>query len=188
MAEEKTTAKPGRRKQTAPGAEARASPQTQDAKTQEILEQARQEEKPAWEVAEQVVLLPLDKLRPFKNHPFKVQDDDELMQDTIDSIVVGGIINPILVRPMEDGQFEVVSGHRRFRASELAGLHFQNTSDRCGSSPVPAVERHRKAEAVAELGGISDEQYAPVYDDSHAYTSGFHHHECDPLRCRCSTV
>ncbi len=123
MADEKTTAKPGRRKQTAPGAEARASPQTQDAKTQEILEQARQEEKPAWEVAEQVVLLPLDKLRPFKNHPFKVQDDDELMQDTIDSIVVGGIINPILVRPMEDGQFEVVSGHRRFRASELAGLH-----------------------------------------------------------------
>ncbi len=123
MADEKTTAKPGRRKRTAPGAEARASPQTQDAKTQEILEQARQEEKPAWEVAEQVVLLPLDKLRPFKNHPFKVQDDDELMQDTIDSIVVGGVINPILVRPMEDGQFEVVSGHRRFRASELAGLH-----------------------------------------------------------------
>lgn len=123
MADEKTTAKPGRRKRTAPGAEARASPQTQDTKTQEILEQARQEEKPAWEVAEQVVLLPLDKLRPFKNHPFKVQDDDELMQDTIDSIVVGGVINPILVRPMEDGQFEVVSGHRRFRASELAGLH-----------------------------------------------------------------
>lgn len=123
MADEKTTAKPGRRKRTAPGAEARASPQTQDAKTQEILEQARQEEKPAWEVAEQVVLLPLDKLRPFKNHPFKVQDDDELMQDTIDSIMVGGVINPILVRPMEDGQFEVVSGHRRFRASELAGLH-----------------------------------------------------------------
>ena len=123
MADEKTTAKPGRRKKAVSGTEARASPQTQDAKTQEILEQARQVEKPAWEVAEQVVLLPLDKLRPFKNHPFKVQDDDELMQDTIDSIMVGGVINPILVRPMEDGQFEVVSGHRRFRASELAGLH-----------------------------------------------------------------
>lgn len=123
MADEKTTAKPGRRKKAVSGTEARASPLTKDAKTQEILEQARQEEKPAWEVTEQVVLLPLDKLRPFKNHPFKVQDDDELMQDTIDSIVVGGVINPILVRPMEDGQFEVVSGHRRFRASELAGLH-----------------------------------------------------------------
>ena len=123
MADEKTTAKPGRRKKAVSGTEARASPQTKDAKTQEIREQARQEEKPAWEVTEQVVLLPLDKLRPFKNHPFKVQDDDELMQDTIDSIMVGGVINPILVRPMEDGQFEVVSGHRRFRASELAGLH-----------------------------------------------------------------
>lgn len=123
MADEKTTAKPGRRKKAVSGTEARASPQTKDAKTQEILDQARQEETPAWEVTEQVVLLPLDKLRPFKNHPFKVQDDDELMQDTIDSIMVGGVINPILVRPVEDGQFEVVSGHRRFRASELAGLH-----------------------------------------------------------------
>ena len=123
MADEKTTAKPGRRKKAVSGTEARASPQTKDAQTQEILDQARQEEKPAWEVTEQVVLLPLDKLRPFKNHPFKVQDDDELMQDTIDSIMVGGVINPILVRPVEDGQFEVVSGHRRFRASELAGLH-----------------------------------------------------------------
>jgi len=123
LADEKTTAKPGRRKKAVSGTEARASPQTKDAKTQEILDQARQEEKPAWEVTEQVVLLPLDKLRPFKNHPFKVQDDDELMQDTIDSIMVGGVINPILVRPVEDGQFEVVSGHRRFRASELAGLH-----------------------------------------------------------------
>jgi len=123
LADEKTTAKPGRRKKAVSGTEARASPQTKDAKTQEILDQARQEETPAWEVTEQVVLLPLDKLRPFKNHPFKVQDDDELMQDTIDSIMVGGVINPILVRPVEDGQFEVVSGHRRFRASELAGLH-----------------------------------------------------------------
>jgi len=123
LADEKTTAKPGRRKKAVSGTEARASPQTKDAQTQEILDQARQEEKPAWEVTEQVVLLPLDKLRPFKNHPFKVQDDDELMQDTIDSIMVGGVINPILVRPVEDGQFEVVSGHRRFRASELAGLH-----------------------------------------------------------------
>ena len=67
------------------------------------------------------MLLPLDRLRPFKNHPFKVNDEDELMQDTIDSIMAGGVINPILVRPAEDGKFEVVSGHRRFRASELAG-------------------------------------------------------------------
>ncbi len=122
MADEKTTAKPGQRKRTAPGTEARASPKTKEAKTKGILEQAKQEQKPDWEVAEQVVLLPLDKLQPFKDHPFKVKDDDELMQDTIDSIMVGGVINPILVRPTQEGGFEVVSGHRRFRASQLAGL------------------------------------------------------------------
>lgn len=131
MAEEKDTAAPakrtagktGRRKKPEADHAARAAPQDKDtgSKAQEILEQARTEPKPEWEVAEQVVLLPLDRLRPFKNHPFKVSDEDELMQDTIDSIMAGGVINPILVRPAEDGKFEVVSGHRRFRASELAG-------------------------------------------------------------------
>lgn len=131
MAEEKDTAAPakrttgktGRRKKPEAEHAARAAPQDKDtgSKAQEILEQARTEPKPEWEVAEQVVLLPLDRLRPFKNHPFKVSDEDELMQDTIDSIMAGGVINPILVRPAEDGKFEVVSGHRRFRASELAG-------------------------------------------------------------------
>ncbi len=72
-------------------------------------------------VAEQVVMILLDQLKPFKDHPFKVRDDDELMQDTIDSIMADGVINPILVRPTQDGRFEIVSGHRRFRASELAG-------------------------------------------------------------------
>ena len=131
MAEEKDTAAPakrtagktGRRKKPEAEHAARAAPQDKGtgSKAQEILEQARTEPKPEWEVAEQVVLLPLDRLRPFKNHPFKVNDEDELMQDTIDSIMAGGVINPILVRPAEDGRFEVVSGHRRFRASELAG-------------------------------------------------------------------
>lgn len=131
MAEEKDTAAPakrtagktGRRKKPEAEHAARAAPQDKDtgSKAQELLEQARTEPKPEWEVAEQVVLLPLDRLRPFKNHPFKVNDEDELMQDTIDSIMAGGVINPILVRPAEDGKFEVVSGHRRFRASELAG-------------------------------------------------------------------
>ena len=131
MAEEKDTAAPakrtagktGRRKKPEAEHAARAAPMDKDtgSKAQEILEQARTAPKPEWEVAEQVVLLPLDRLRPFKNHPFKVNDEDELMQDTIDSIMAGGVINPILVRPAEDGKFEVVSGHRRFRASELAG-------------------------------------------------------------------
>lgn len=109
MAEEKDTAalakrtagKTGRRKKPEAEHAARAAPQDKDtgSKAQELLEQARTEPKPEWEVAEQVVLLPLDRLRPFKNHPFKVNDEDELMQDTIDSIMAGGVINPILVRP-----------------------------------------------------------------------------------------
>ena len=118
---EETAKKPVRKRKTAAVQEARASPQTKDDKTQEILDKAKAEPKPDWQVAEQVVLIPLEQLKPFKNHPFKVRDDDELMQDTIDSIMAGGVINPILVRPTEDGKFEVVSGHRRFRASELAG-------------------------------------------------------------------
>ena len=118
---EETAKKPVRQRKTAAVQEARASPQKKDDKTQEILEKAKAEPKPDWQVAEQVVLIPLEQLKPFKNHPFKVRDDDELMQDTIDSIMAGGVINPILVRPTEDGKFEVVSGHRRFRASELAG-------------------------------------------------------------------
>ncbi len=108
-------------KEQAMSHEARASPPPKDTRVQEMLEKARAEPKPEWEVAEQVVRIPLEQLKPFKNHPFKVRDDDELMQDTIDSIMVGGIINPILVRPTDDGKFEVISGHRRFRASELAG-------------------------------------------------------------------
>ncbi len=118
---EETAKKPARQRKTMAVQEARASPKTKDEKAQEILEKAKSEPKPDWEVAEQVVLIPLEQLKPFKNHPFKVRDDDELMQDTIDSIMAGGVINPILVRPTEDGKFEVVSGHRRFRASELAG-------------------------------------------------------------------
>ena len=118
---EETVKKPARQRKTAAVQEARASPKTKDEKAQEILEKAKAEPKLDWEIAEQVVLIPLEQLKPFKNHPFKVRDDDELMQDTIDSIMAGGVINPILVRPTEDGKFEVVSGHRRFRASELAG-------------------------------------------------------------------
>lgn len=129
MAEEKEPAAPSvetakksiRRKKSEATREARASPKSKDERTKEILAKAESEPKPEWEVAEQVVIIPLEQLKPFQNHPFKVRDDDELMQDTIDSIMAGGVINPILVRPTKEGQFEVVSGHRRFRASELAG-------------------------------------------------------------------
>lgn len=69
---------------------------------------------------ERVQSLPLDKLEPFPNHPFKVIDDDK-MQETVESIKERGVLVPILVRPKNDGNFEIVSGHRRHHASLLAG-------------------------------------------------------------------
>ena len=74
------------------------------------------------QTTEQILNLPVEKIRPFDNHPFQVNDDDELMQQTIDSIMQVGVLNPVIVRPMEDGGYQMVSGHRRLRACELAGI------------------------------------------------------------------
>ena len=70
---------------------------------------------------EQVQQIPLSEIRPFKNHPFKVTDD-ELMQQTIDSIMQVGVLNPAIIRPAPEGGYEMVSGHRRLHAADLAGL------------------------------------------------------------------
>ena len=70
---------------------------------------------------EQVQQIPLSEIRPFKNHPFKVADD-ELMQQTIDSIMQVGVLNPAIIRPAPEGGYEMVSGHRRLHAADLAGL------------------------------------------------------------------
>lgn len=69
---------------------------------------------------ERVQNLPLDRLVPFPDHPFKVLDDEK-MQETVESIKERGVLVPILVRPTNDGNFEIVSGHRRHHASLLAG-------------------------------------------------------------------
>ena len=70
---------------------------------------------------EQVQQIPLSEIRPFKNHPFKVADD-ELMQHTIDSIMQVGVLNPAIIRPAPEGGYEMVAGHRRLHAADLAGL------------------------------------------------------------------
>lgn len=70
---------------------------------------------------EQVQQIPLSEIRPFKNHPFKVTDD-ELMQQTIDSIMQVGVLNPAIIRPSPEGGYEMVAGHRRLHAADLAGL------------------------------------------------------------------
>ncbi|MDO4668990.1 MAG: ParB/RepB/Spo0J family partition protein, partial [Butyricicoccus pullicaecorum] len=69
---------------------------------------------------ERVQSLPLDHLVPFPNHPFKVLDDDKMLE-TVESIRERGVLVPILVRPQNDGTFQIVSGHRRHHASLLAG-------------------------------------------------------------------
>ena len=69
---------------------------------------------------EQVQNVPLELFHPFPNHPFKVLDDEK-MQDTVQSISEFGVLVPVLARPRPEGDYEIVSGHRRIHASELAG-------------------------------------------------------------------
>ena len=76
---------------------------------------------PKQEPREQVQQIPLSEIHPFRNHPFKVLDD-ELMQQTIDSIMQVGILNPAIIRPDPEGRYEMVAGHRRLHAADLAGL------------------------------------------------------------------
>ena len=69
---------------------------------------------------EKVMEIPLSELHPFKDHPFKVKDDDAMME-TADSIRQYGVLVPAIARPDPNGGYELVAGHRRHRASELAG-------------------------------------------------------------------
>ena len=69
---------------------------------------------------EKVQNIPLEELHPFKNHPFKVKDD-AAMQDTVDSVREYGVLVPAIARPDPDGGYELIAGHRRHHASELAG-------------------------------------------------------------------
>lgn len=71
---------------------------------------------------EQIQRLALSELHPFKDHPFRVLDDDRMME-TLESVKEYGVLVPIIARPMADGGYEIVSGHRRKRACELAGMN-----------------------------------------------------------------
>ena len=79
-------------------------------------EENRQEAK-----LEKIRDIPLSELHPFKNHPFHVRDD-EAMMETADSVRQYGVLVPAIARPDPNGGYELVSGHRRHRASELAGM------------------------------------------------------------------
>jgi len=73
------------------------------------------------EQREQVQQIPIGELFPFKNHPFKVLDDDS-MSDTVESVKQYGVLSPLIARPRPKGGYEIISGHRRQHAAELAGL------------------------------------------------------------------
>ena len=69
----------------------------------------------------QAMQLPVEKLRPFEGHPFQVKDDDE-MEQLVWSILTQGMLTPIVARPLENGEYEVISGHRRLHACQKAGI------------------------------------------------------------------
>ena len=79
-------------------------------------EESRQEQQ-----REQVQQIPIGELYPFKNHPFKVLDD-ESMQRTVESVEQYGVLSPLIARPRPEGGYEIISGHRRQHAAQLAGL------------------------------------------------------------------
>ena len=69
----------------------------------------------------QAMQLPIQKLRPFENHPFQVKDDDE-MDKLVWSVLTQGVLTPLVVRPLENDEYEVISGHRRLHACQKAGI------------------------------------------------------------------
>lgn len=101
--------------------------------------QEEREAKKAAEGVETVQQVKLSELVPFKNHPFKIRDDED-MEKTVESIEEFGVLNPVIVRPLESGGYEIVSGHRRCHAAELAGL-----------KTVPAIVRDLDDDAATIL-------------------------------------
>ena len=69
------------------------------------------------EVVENIAI---EKLKPFPNHPFKIRED-EAMMETVESVKLFGVLQPAIVRPTKEGEYEILSGHRRKRSCELAG-------------------------------------------------------------------
>jgi ParB-like chromosome segregation protein Spo0J len=109
---------PGKGKRTAPGKGAPPAPAKEEASAPPP-EPAQPRDATRAE-KEEIVYLNLSDLHPFKDHPFGVRDDAE-MQGLVESVRSGGVNQPALVRPREDGGYEIIAGHRRQRASELAG-------------------------------------------------------------------
>ena len=116
---------------------------------------------------EEIVYLNLSDLHPFKDHPFGVRDDAE-MQGLVESVRSGGVNQPALVRPREDGGYEIIAGHRRQRASELAGylnmpcIIRDMTDDEAVLAMTDDNLRHREKLLPSEKAAALQQQYEAI--------------------------
>ena len=106
---------------------------------------------------ERVQKIPLRSLVPFKNHPFKVVDDEAMLRTT-ESIAQFGVLTPLIARPREDGTFEIISGHRRAHAAEAAGL-----------TEVPVIVRDMDDDAATVLMVDSNLQRENILPSERAF-------------------
>ena len=115
-------------------------------------EESRQEQQ-----REQVQQIPIGELFPFKNHPFKVLDD-ESMQRTVESVEQYGVLSPLIARPRPEGGYEIISGHRRQHAAQLAGL-----------DPLPVIVRNMDDDAAVLLMVDSNLQRENILPSERAF-------------------
>ena len=115
-------------------------------------EESRQEQQ-----REQVQQISIGELFPFKNHPFKVLDD-ESMQRTVESVEQYGVLSPLIARPRPEGGYEIISGHRRQHAAQLAGL-----------DALPVIVRNMDDDAAVLLRVDSNLQREPILPSERAF-------------------
>ena len=106
---------------------------------------------------ERVQNIPVRELIPFKNHPFKVLDDEAMLRTT-ESIAEYGVLTPLIARPLDNGRYEIISGHRRAHAAELAGL-----------SEVPVLVRDMDDDAATVLMVDSNLQRENILPSERAF-------------------
>ena len=130
-------------------------------------EESRQEQQ-----REQVQQIPIGELFPFKNHPFKVLDD-ESMQRTVESVEQYGVLSPLIARPRPEGGYEIISGHRRQHAAQLAGLDTlhrrQHAAQLAGLDTLPVIVRQMDDDAAVLLMVDSNLQRENILPSERAF-------------------
>ena len=161
----KTAKAPGKGKRAAPGKGAPPKPAKEEAPAPPP--EPVQPRDATRAVKEEVVYLNLSDLHPFKDHPFGVRDDAE-MQGLVESVRSGGVNQPALVRPREGGGYEIIAGHRRQRASELAGfgnmpcIIREMTDDQAILAMTDDNLRHREKLLPSEKAAALQQQYEAI--------------------------